>query len=102
MSKNKSEKQKKTLHLPLWICELLDIEGDRLGGKPGIVAAAAILMFAEADANRKAEFLRRLHEQELNDAYNLAEAQKNRQEMDRVVKRIVSNASMTSAETHDN
>ncbi|MBN2211805.1 MAG: hypothetical protein JW709_10465 [Sedimentisphaerales bacterium] len=96
MGKNKSEKQKKTLHLPQWICELLDMEGSRLGGRPGYVAAAAILMFNDADPDRKAHYLRRLHEQELTDAYNLTDNTRNREELNKVVRRIVVNASRNS------
>ncbi len=64
-----SSKQKKTLHLPTWICELVNREGDLLGGKTGLAAAAAILMFSEADTERKVRYVRRIQEKEVTDAY---------------------------------
>lgn len=90
MAESKSNKQKKTLHLPNWICDLLDKEGHLLGGKPGLVASAAVLMFSEASSGQKAQCLRRIHEQELTDAYNLADNTANSPQS--VAQRIVRNA----------
>ena len=65
----KSAKLKKTLDMPVWVCDLLDHEGSILGGRPGKAASAAILMFAEADAADKAECVRRIYDREVTDAY---------------------------------
>jgi len=70
--KNRTGKKKKTLSLPVWICDLLDAEGEMLGGHPGLATAAAALMFAEAPPAVKAEYLRRIHEREVADAYDLS------------------------------
>ena len=98
MSDKKSVKLKKTLHMPAWVCDLLDHEGSILGGRPGRVAAAAILMFAEADSVHKAECIRRIHDQEVTDAYLLA----NGHEIDQagaedLARRIVKDSNRPSA-----
>ena len=98
MEKNHSSKIKKTMNLPSWIGELLTYEGEVLGGKPGLVAAAAILMFAEAEPAQKATYLRRIHEKEVSDAYDLANQRPVGEESaDGIARRIVMNARRSAA-----
>jgi len=103
MSDKKSTKVKKTLHMPAWVCDLLDHEGSVLGGRPGKVASAAILMFAEADPAHKAECIRRIHDQEVTDAYRLANQDGDDQGgIDDVARRIIKDSNRQSArETPD-
>lgn len=90
-SASKRLKVKKTIHLPGWICDVLEHEGDMLGNKPGLAAAAAILMFSEATTAQKATSLRRIHDKEVADAYARAE-QTRKEQAEQVAERIVKNA----------
>jgi len=68
MNEKKSEKINKNLSIPLWIAELLDREGERLGG-PGEAAAAAIYTFCNMDNRGKNEALKQYKAKEADLRY---------------------------------
>jgi hypothetical protein len=64
-----TEKIRKTLYLPDWVCEILDREGEAYDG-PGVVAAAAITAFCEMQPDSKVEKLERYRSREIKAAYS--------------------------------
>lgn len=68
MAKKKIEKLNKNLFLPCFICEELDIEGDKHSG-PGAVAAAAIYHFCHAENSEKRKIMLAFREWEAKTAY---------------------------------
>lgn len=69
MTSKKPEKINKNLYLPTWICEMLDIEGDRYDG-PGVVAAASINAFCSLDQDAQIEALEAFRGREIKEAYS--------------------------------
>jgi len=65
------KKLRKTLALPDWAIKKLDVEGDLLGGKPGLVATAALEMFFNASPETKAAYIKIVQDREISEAYNL-------------------------------
>ena len=66
------EKVKKNLFIPAWVSEMIDQEGDLLGGKQqGTVISAAILMFVRSEPELKAKYIREVQDIQLAEAYNL-------------------------------
>ena len=80
-----SEKTKKNLFLPTWVCEVLDKEGERVGG-PGLIAGAAIMAFCSSSPKDRAEMIEKYHKREISEAYGLTEKPKKGGKMSRVVK----------------
>ncbi len=69
MAEEKQGKLNKNLYLPVWIIEMLDVEGDRYGG-PGVVAATAINAFCKANNTQKRTMLRTFRQAEIDRIYN--------------------------------
>jgi len=63
------KKIRKTLYLPEWVGNLLDVEGEKYGG-PGIVASAAISSFALLSDNEKKRILQNYRNKEIEIAYS--------------------------------
>ncbi len=63
-----ANKSKKTLFLPDFVIEELDVEGEIYGG-PGAVAAAAIYHFCQSDNSEKGRILLSFRESEIIAAY---------------------------------
>ena len=66
-----NKKIHKTLFLPESLVRQLDEEGKVLGGKLGLIGAAALSMFFDATPDVKASYINRVQEQETAEAYNL-------------------------------
>ncbi len=63
-----AKKSKKTLFLPDFVIEELDVEGEIYGG-PGAVSAAAIYHFCHSDNREKGRILLSFRESEIRAAY---------------------------------
>ncbi len=66
------KKDKKTLYLPNFVIDMLEIEAERAGG-PGKIAGAAILAFVESSDEAKVASLKHFNDRELKEAYQLVE-----------------------------
>jgi hypothetical protein len=63
-----AEKIRKTLYLPVWVCDLIDREGNIYDG-PGVVAAAAIHYFAGLSVAQKKRVMEAYRRAEIENAY---------------------------------
>lgn len=63
-----NEKKRKTLYLPAFVCEELDVEGEKYDG-PGVVASAAINAFCALSDTKKKVALQNYRTKEIELAY---------------------------------
>jgi len=63
-----SKKIRKTLYLPEWLADILDLEGEAYDG-PGVVASASIQSFSEMDKKNKIATLKNFRSKEIEIAY---------------------------------
>ncbi|HEG42828.1 MAG TPA: hypothetical protein ENH94_02150 [Phycisphaerales bacterium] len=63
-----NEKKRKTLYLPAFVCEELDVEGEKYDG-PGVVASAAINAFCTMPDAEKKIVLQNYRAKEIEFAY---------------------------------
>lgn len=63
-----TEKKRKTLYLPGFVCEELDVEGEKYDG-PGVVASAAINAFCAMSDDKKKLALQNYRTKEIELAY---------------------------------
>ncbi len=63
-----TEKKRKTLYLPVFVCEELDVEGEKYDG-PGVVVSAAISAFCAMPDAKKKIALQNYRTKEIEAAY---------------------------------
>jgi len=64
-----AQKERKTLYLPSWIVEILDIEGEKYDG-PGVVVASMIYAFSVKNRKEKIKVLQDYRANEITMAYD--------------------------------
>ena len=62
------EKITKSVYIPLWINEILDLEGDKYDG-PGMVVSAAVFDFSKKKRSDKIKAIQRFRSKEVEMAY---------------------------------